>query len=249
MMIPAIIIDDEEHARETIDLLTEKYCPELKIAGKANSVDEGVKLIKKHNPQIIFLDINMPGKNGFELFNEVNLDDIKIIFTTAYSEFAIKAINLSASYYLLKPISPVDFKTAVETTIKKITTQTSDKVNLLLIKELFQKQDDYPKKLIVNSKNGYEIVEIETIIYFEGDKNYTWINTENNRYLVAKTLKEYENLLNPVHFFRTHQSHLVNKAFIKKVINNRPDQIELTNGLQLNLSRDKKKEFLEWLPI
>lgn len=246
-MIEAIIIDDEEMARETIALLSEKYCPEIKIIGKASSVDEGASLIKKHKPKIIFLDINMPEKNGFELFNEVNLDDIKVIFTTAYSEFAIRAINLSASYYLLKPISPSDFKEAINKTIKKINTHVSDKVNLQLIKELIQKRDDYPKKIIVNTKNGYEILEIETIIYFEGDKNYTWIHTEFDKFLVAKTLKEYEEILNPKYFFRSHQSHVVNKSYVKKVINNKPDQIELKNGVILNLSRDKKKDFLEWL--
>lgn len=248
-MINAIIIDDEEMARETIDLLAKKYCPNINIIAKAASVDESAKLITLHSPEIIFLDINMPNKNGFELFNEVNLDKIKVIFTTAYSEFAIKAINLSASYYLLKPISPSDFKLAVDVTVKKIENQTSDKINLQLIKDFFQKKEEFPKKIIVNTKNGYEILEIDNLIYFQGDKNYTWIHTESEKYLVAKTLKEYEDLLDPKLFFRCHQSHIVNKASVKKIINNKPDQIELTNGTMINLSRDKKKQFIDWLSI
>lgn len=246
-MIKALIIDDEQMARDTIELLAEKYCTNITIIGKANSVDEAVILIKKYEPQILFLDINMPGKNGFTLFDEVDLSNIKVIFTTAYSEYAIKAINLSASYYLLKPISATDFKIAVEKSVEKIEKQVSDKVNLQLIKDLLNKREDYSKKIIINTKNGYEILEVETILYLEGDKNYTWIFTETQKHIVAKTLKDHEEILDPKIFFRSHQSHLVNKSYVKKVLNNKPDQIELKNGTLLNLSREKKKQFLEWL--
>lgn len=248
-MINVIIVDDEQMARDTIELFIRKYCPELNITGKARSVDEAVTLIKANPPDILFLDINMPDKNGFVIFNEIEMGDIKVIFTTAYSEYAIKAINLSASYYLLKPISAVEFKKAVIQTIERINKQVSDTINVRFLKELLIQKENYSKKIIINTKNGYELIETENILYLEGDKNYTWIYELNNKHLVAKTLKEYEDILNPSLFFRSHQSHLVNRSYVKKVLNNKPDQIELKNGVLLNLSRDKKKQFLEWLSL
>jgi two-component system LytT family response regulator len=246
-MITAIVVDDEKMARDTIDLFVQKYFPEIKLIGKAKSVDDASKLIKTRTPDIVFLDINIPEKNGFVLFDEVDLGNIKVIFTTAYSEFAIRAINLSASYYLLKPISPIEFKLAVTKTIEKIKNQTSDRANVDFLRDVLTKQDAHSKKIIITTKNGYQLIETENILYLEGDKNYTWIYESENNHLVAKTLKEYEDILNPKIFFRSHQSHLVNKLFVKKVLNNKPDQIELKNGTLLNLSRDKKKLFLEWL--
>lgn len=246
-MITAIVVDDEQMARDTIELFVQKYCPDIKLIGKAKSVDAAVKLIKTATPDIVFLDINMPEKNGFVLFDEVDLGNMKIIFTTAYSEYAIKAINMSASYYLLKPISPTEFQLAVAKTVDKIQKQISDKTNVDFLRDVLTKQETYSKKIIINTKSGYELIETDTIFYLEGDKNYTWIYESGNKHLVAKTLKEYEDLLDPQQFFRSHQSHLVNKVFVKKVLNNKPDQIELKNGTLLNLSRDKKKLFLEWL--
>lgn len=246
-MIKAIVIDDEPMARDTIEIFTSKFAPEINLVGKADSVQSGLELIRKLEPQIVFLDINMPEQNGFALFDNLSDIDVKIIFTTAYSEYAIKALNLSASYYLLKPISPQDFKEAVEKTIQKISIKQTDFVALNHLKTALLHRTEYQSKLLINTKNGYEILDTANIMYFEGDKNYTWIIHENNKTLVPKTLKEFEEILDPTKFFRTHQSHLVNRNFVKKVLNTKPDQLELSNGHLLNLSRDKKKQFLEWL--
>lgn len=246
-MTKALVIDDEQMARDTVELFIQKHTPELELIGKAGSIDQGVQLIKLHRPEIIFLDINMPEKNGFALFDEIDLSSIKIIFTTAYSEYAIKAINLSASYYLLKPISPIEFKKAVSQTIAKIEQHISDSANIKLLRDFISNATVFPKKIIINAKNGYELIETNQIQFLEGDKNYTWIKTPDAKHLVAKTLKEYEDILDPSLFFRCHQSHIINRLFVKKILNSKPDQIELTNGQLISLSRDKKKQFLDWL--
>lgn len=246
-MYKAIVIDDEESARESIGLLIDKNCPDVKLSGKANSVDAGIKLIQKEQPQIIFLDINMPGKTGLELFDYIPPRTYQVIFTTAYDEYALKAINLSACYYLLKPISPSEFIKAVNLATENIKQGFSLGENLLLLKELINKSAKYPEKMIINSKNGYQLILVNEIMYLEGDKNYTWIHTKDNKYLSAKTMKEYEDVLDPEKFYRVHQSYIVQKAFVKSVLNTKPDQVELVNTTLLSVARDRKKNFLDWL--
>lgn len=243
----AVVIDDEKMARDAIELLIEKNANDIELVGKASSVDEGIKLIAEKNPDIVFLDIHMPEKNGFALFDEIDSSKFKVIFTTAHSEYAIKAINLSASYYLLKPISPTDFQNAIAKIKSEVMSQIPDHVNLEFLRELLSGKSKYSSTILVNTKAGYERVEVSNIRYFEGDKNYTRIFTANDKFIVPRTLKEFEEILQPDLFFRSHQSHLVNKLFVKRVLNTKPDQIELYDGTIINLSRDKKKYFLDWL--
>lgn len=243
----AIVIDDEKMGRDTIELLVSKHSTEIDFVGKAASIDEGVKLIHETNPDIIFLDIHMPEKNGFALFDEVDTSLFKVIFTTAHSEHAIRAINLSASYYLLKPISPTDFQNAISKIKAEMSNQSSQKPNIDFLRELLDNKSKFTTSILVNTKLGYERIEVMSIRYFEGDKNYTRICTENEKFMVPRTLKEFEEILNPQFFFRSHQSHVVNKKFVKRVLNTKPDQIELMDGTIIHLSRDKKKIFLDWL--
>ena len=246
-MIKALVIDDEQMARDTIELFIKKYTPDIQLIGKAGSVTEGVRLIQQTPPDILFLDINMPEKKGFAIFDEIELSHIKVIFTTAYSEYAIKAINLSASYYLLKPISPVEFKKAVEKTLEKINQQVSYVNTIAFLKNLIGQNHPHPKQLLINNRQGYELIKTEDIMFLEGEKNYTWIHHSDKKHLVAKPLKDYEEFLDPGQFFRIHQSFLINRHFIKKIYNTKPDQVELHNNTRINISRDKKRKFIEWL--
>jgi two-component system LytT family response regulator len=246
-MFKVLIVDDEESARETLHLLIKKTNLPIDVIGKVESVDAAILLINKNEPQIILLDINMPDKNGLELFDAIDAKNYQVIFTTAYEEYAIKAINLSACYYLLKPVSPSEFNKAMTKAIENITTGVSYLKNINFLKELIKKPDSYPEKIIAPTKKGYELINVDNIMFFEGDKNYSWINTENSKYLVAKTLKEYENTIDSTKFFRVHQSFIVNKLYVKAILNTKPDSIELTNGLTIAVSRDKKKEFIDWL--
>ncbi|MGB3946420.1 MAG: LytTR family DNA-binding domain-containing protein [Bacteroidia bacterium] len=246
-MFKVLIVDDEESARETVHMLIKKTTLPISVIGKVDSVDAALELISKDEPQIIFLDINMPEKNGLELFENISAKNFQIIFTTAYEEYAIKAINLSACYYLLKPISPIEFTKALNKAIENITTGVSYLKNIDFLMELVKKPESFPEKIIAPTKKGYELINVDSILFFEGDKNYSWINTESSKYLVAKTLKEYEGTIDPAKFFRVHQSFIVNKLYVKAVLNTKPDSIELTNGMIIAVSRDKKKEFIDWL--
>lgn len=246
-MIKAIVIDDEEMARDSVELFIQKYTPSIILVGKARSVEEGVQLFNDLKPEIVFLDINMPEKNGFAFLNAIDILHQQIIFTTAYSEFAIKALNMSACYYLLKPISPEDFRLSVDKALHHLNEKISLEQNFYELRQTLEFKTEFPKNLLIPVKNGYEIVDVSTICFLEGDRNYTWVYTRTEKYISTKNLKEYEEMLNPSLFFRIHQSHLVNKQVVKKVLNSKPDQIELENGTILNLSRDKKKIFLDWL--
>lgn len=246
-MFKVLIVDDEESARETIHLLIKKSNMPIDVIGKVESADAAIDLINKAEPQIIFLDINMPNKSGLELLDSIDSRKYQIIFTTAYEEYAIKAINLSACYYLLKPVSPSEFNKALAKAIENTTSGVSYFKNIDFLKELIKKPDSYPEKIIAPTKKGYELINVDSIMFFEGDKNYSWINTDNSKYLVAKTLKEYENTIDSTKFFRIHQSFIVNKPYVKAVLNTKPDTVELKNGKTLAVSRDKKKEFIEWL--
>ncbi len=246
-MYSAIIIDDELTARDTIELIIKKNELSIEVIGKAKDADEGIRFINKLAPEIIFLDINMPGKSGIEMLEYISTKNLQIIFTTAYDEYAIKAINLSACYYLLKPINIAELKKAVSKAIENIESKNDFSKNIDLFKEIYGKQQAFAEKIIVSNKNGYEVIKVNDIIYLKGDKNYTWIVLADGQYIASKTLKEFEDTFDNKQFFRIHQSYIINKDNIKRILNTRPDQVELSNGVKLGIARDRKKELMDWL--
>lgn len=246
-MYTALIIDDELTARDTIELIIKKNELSIEVIGKAKDADEGIRFINKLSPEIIFLDINMPGKSGIEMLEYISTKNLQIIFTTAYDEYAIKAINLSACYYLLKPINVAELKNAVSKAIESIESKNDFSKNIDLFKEMYGKQQAFAEKIIVSNKNGYEVIKVNDIIYLKGDKNYTWIVLADGQYIASKTLKEFEDTFDNKQFFRIHQSYIINKDNIKRILNTRPDQVELSNGVKLGIARDRKKELMDWL--
>ncbi len=243
-MISAVIIDDEAKGRLALREKLLSYCPQIKVIAEAANGQEALMLIQHHKPQLIFLDIEMPKMNGFEMLNELPEKNFHIIFTTAYDQYAIKAIKYAAFDYLLKPIDIVELQTAVSKITAAENNQTKKQV------ELLQQNMQHPKKqlnkLAVPTLQGLLFFDINDIIHLEANSNYTYIYLINKTKITAsKTLKEFEELLPEDIFFRTHNSHLINLNYIKRYIKGDGGQIELQNGAYIDVSRRKKEEFLK----
>ncbi|TGV01184.1 LytR/AlgR family response regulator transcription factor [Flavivirga rizhaonensis] len=238
-MIRAILVDDEKGALETLSGMLSLFCKEVLILGKASSANEARDLIKEFNPDLVFLDIRMPFENGFDLLESIDSYTFHVIFTTAYNNYALKAIKFSALDYLLKPINVEELQRAVSK-ISKIAVN-KEQYNVFKAHQL----DHEHEQILLPSKNGFQVVNYHEILRFEGERNYTHVYFLNgNRLLVAKTLKEYEELLRDYGFFRVHQSNIINMKCVKGYINGRGGKIQLIDNTQVDLARSRKKEFL-----
>lgn len=239
--IRAIIIDDEERARTSLQILLNEYCKNVDVVGLYSSVPEGVLAINKHKPKIVFLDIEMPEYNGFELFGFFREFDFEIIFVTAYNEFALKAFEFSAIDYLLKPVDIDKLRGAVKKASGKINSlETLSKFELL--KETFNSQQF--NKIALPVSDGLSFINTDEITYLEADGAYTEVWIKNgSRIVVSKKLKFFEDALDKrPNFFRSHRSFIVNINFIKKY-NKAENTITLDNGKTVVISRDRKNEF------
>ncbi len=243
-MISALIIDDEAKGRLALREKLSAYCPEVAVVAEAANGKEALLQIQHHNPQLIFLDIEMPRMNGFEMLNELPEKKFHIIFTTAYDQYAIKAIRYAAFDYLLKPIDIEELKTAIANVVATENNQTKRQVELLT--QHMQQPRKQLSKLAIPTLDGLMFYDINNIIYLEANSNYTNIYLTNKTKITAsKTLKEFEELLPADIFFRTHHSYLINLNYIKRYIKGDGGQIELQNGTYIDVSRRKKEEFLK----
>jgi two-component system LytT family response regulator len=242
-MINAIIVDDEASGAGALNLLIGKYCPNVKVIGIAHSANEAEKKINSLSPNLVFLDVEMPHADGFQLlkrFNELNFD---IIFTTAYNEYALKAIKHNALDYLLKPIDIDELKAAVKKCEDKQSKGETDfsKVQNLLSALSQQKV----QKLPIPTPEEIVYVDIDDIVRCEADSNYTAIYMKDKRKITSsKTLKEYEQLLSEQPFFRIHKTHLINLACVARYIKGDGGYVVMNDGVSLEVSRQKKAELL-----
>ena len=239
----AVIVDDEEDAREMIALLLNDMFPIINVVDKISTVTAATRAIPAHNPDIIFLDIELSYQTGFDLLDTIEADRYTTIFTTAYNQYAIKAIRYAAFDYLLKPISPSELKECIE----RITKNPNHQKNRIgALKDYFEGKS--PRRILVPTSKGIEVLDINTIIRLEGDRNYTLIHSEGARpLLTSKTLKEYEEQLEGTSFFRIYQSHLINLNFVARYLRGRGGSIELKDGTILPVSREKKHTLLQLL--
>ena len=250
-MQKAIIIDDEAKGRLALRQKLKDYCPQINVIAEADNGQEGILLIEHHKPDIIFLDIEMPRMNGFDMLKEIKEKNFHVIFTTAYDQYAIKAIKYAAFDYLLKPIDIEELKATVEKVeqaIQHVETEKNSQVKKQV--ELIQQNIEHPKKqfhkLAIPTSEGLMFYDINDIIHLEANSNYTNIYFSNKtKILASKTLKDFEELLPEDVFFRTHHSHLINLNYIKRYIKGDGGQIELQNGNYVDVSRRKKDEFLK----
>lgn len=244
-MIKTIIVDDEINAREFLEKMLLRYFPnKFVVLDSCKNVDDAIIAIEKHNPELVFLDIQMPKKNGFDLIKELNQINFDIIFTTAHSEFAIDAIKINALDYLLKPIDYIDLLGAVKRYEKKSAKVKDDNSLRLLLKNIDTGNTGY-KNIAFPTESGYELIKINSILYCVADNNYCKIVClDGSKTTLSKSLKYVEESLPTDVFQRIHKSYLVNLNYISRFNKTNDLLVELTNGENLPVSIRKKEAFI-----
>lgn len=237
MVIKALIVDDEKDVSQALKLLLNKTCSDIEVVAVTHSVVEAVKVIKKEKIEILFLDIEMPGGNGFDLLEIIDNKDLYIIFTTAHNEYAIKAIKNGAKDYILKPIDPDELIVSVEKAKKEI---GKAKIGLGGAK--------LSPTLPVSTAKGLIFVNKEDVVYIKADGRYSELYCKNGQhYTACKNIGEYEDELSKGFFFRVHKSYLINCKHIVKLKSEDGGFVEMNNGSEIEISKRKKAEFLKFL--
>ncbi|HYQ57349.1 MAG TPA: LytTR family DNA-binding domain-containing protein [Draconibacterium sp.] len=246
-MIKSIIVDDEKNGRENLAGILKQHCQNVELIGVANSVETAIQLIRQENPQLVFLDIEMPKANGFQLLEHFTRIDFEVIFITAYDNYAIKAIRFSAADYILKPINFKELTAAVEKVSERIRSREENDRIRVLHSNIIQPENP---RLGLPTGDRIEFVEAKMIIHCKGEGNYTHIYLhDGNHLLVAKTLIEFEDLLREYDFVRTHKSHLVNLKHVRAWLKNEGGMLQLSNGDKVAVSRRRKDEVLKMLKV
>ncbi|MFV0589888.1 MAG: LytR/AlgR family response regulator transcription factor [Draconibacterium sp.] len=249
----AIIIDDEVNVQQALQLLLERYCPEINICGAAGSASTGRELLKRFDVHLIFLDISMPGENGFEFLSSIPKENYAIIFTTAYEEYALRAIKANAIDYLLKPIDPMELKEAVAKATSHLDLRRQNEMMQQTYGESLENLAmqtsagiDFPKRITVVEKFGFQIIDTEKIRYLEADANYCIIHISGLEKIVSsKSLGEFEKILDPTVFFRIHKSTIINMKYLKGFSSYQGAYAILDDNTKLAISRRRAIEFKE----
>ena len=239
----ALIIDDEPSALETMQIMLSKYCPQVTVVGTASNITSGLREFNIKQPDIIFLDIHMPQGNGMELLEKLQGEEVEVVFTTAFEEYAIRAIRLSALDYLLKPIDPQELMDAVRRYEKKHRVQK----DFSLLKGLISKFEK-PKKIAIIGQDETSYIELSSILFLSSSRNYCNFHLAHRENLVAsKPLADYEELLQPIGFFRIHRSYVVNMEHVLQYKSGRGGYVIMSDGTELEVARTRKKELIEMM--
>ncbi len=242
MKLTAIIVEDEETSRQILKNYLNKYCPNVTILGEAENIEEALVLIRNNNLDVVFLDVEMPYGNAFDLLDKVGDINFETVFVTAYNHYAIDALNAHASYYLMKPISIDELIKAVD-----YVTEIKTKENALQDEVLIPKTNTVNGKITIPQQNGFEVLNTSDILYCKADDNYTEIYLNNNKKkLVSKTLKYFEDALNGASFARVHKSYLVNVNEVVKYMKGKGGSVVLSNGKEIMVSASKKSNLLSY---
>ena len=247
-MIRSIIIDDEPHCIRALQNDLQKNCPSTEVINTCSSGKEGMLSIKKNNPDLIFLDVEMPWMNGFEMLELLGDVNFSIIFTTAHDEFAAKAFRISAVDYLLKPIDANDLKAAVQKVEKKMEEGSSLQHITNLLRNM--KQPGSEQKIALPQREGYEFVDVSSIIYCHAEGAYTKVIIDGKKtMLISRTLGDVGELLPPEIFQRIHHSSLVNVTYISQFLRTDGGYVVLKNGEKLSVSKAKKEMLMARLGL
>jgi two-component system, LytTR family, response regulator len=239
--IKTILVDDEPRGITSLQKLLELNCPDVDIIAGCSSAEEAKEKINELHPQLIFLDIAMPGKTGFDLLKELGEINFEIIFVTAHNNYMVQAFHFSAVDYLLKPVEDELLVEAVKRAGKKIEEKSGNQQIETLLHNMQQKNGSPKMKLCIPSLKGFQVIEIQDIIYCEASGNYTNFHFTNHALICAsKPIHEYEELLGDCSFVRIHKSFVVNLEHIKEYIRGEGGSIMLSNGHELEVSRRKK---------
>jgi two-component system, LytTR family, response regulator len=255
MKLRALVVDDEEFARKNLTMLLEEYCPEVEVIGEASRKDQAKAIIESSNPDVVFLDIRMPsGAEGFELLEEIENKDFLVVFVTAFKDYAIRAFNASAIYYLLKPIDIEELQEAVKRVAETRASFSEQPGNYEAYFESLQElshnllNNKQSNRIAISHTKGLKLVVDDTITHLEASGNCTTIYfKDGTRYLDTRTLKIYENLLNPAKFCRIHKSHIINLELMKEYVNDDGHFAVLEGGIRVPIARNRVTEFVKML--
>lgn len=250
MNAKAVLIDDEKHNLDNLQALLNTYCPQVEICGVAVDAEKGIRLLNAVKPDLLFLDIQMPGQNGFDLLRNLPHHDFEVIFVTAYDQYAIQAMRFAAVDYLLKPVDIKELQVAVSKAIKQRQLKVQNKQLENLMHMLSSRQNKEEQHIALATAKETRFVKTDEIIRCESSNNYTtFFLTANETLLVCKPIYEYAEILKDYGFVRCHQSHLVNKKFIKSWKKEYGDFLLLTDGKEVPISRGKKDHIKKALHI
>lgn len=244
-MLKAILIDDEKIARETLEAYLKKYCPKIEVLALCENIQKGLIAIELHQPDVVFLDVEMPFGNAFDLLEQCKNINFETIFVTAFSHYALKALNQSASYYLLKPIDITELIKAVEKIADAKEKKNWNNSHTQLLVENLKTTQKTKHKIALPLLEGFEFVQIQDIIRCQANDNFTdMILKDGRKLMICRTLKFYEELLSENGFVRIHKSHLVNIAFAIRYLKGKGGQLEMLDKSVLDVSPTKKQELL-----
>jgi two-component system LytT family response regulator len=242
-MLRVVIVEDEVHSREALKSLLTEFCEDVEIVGMASDVETAVSLLKQTTPDLLFLDVELQTGTGFDVLDQLDEVNFEIVFTTAFEQYAVKAIKLSSLDYLLKPIDIEELQQAVEKgRAKKDEVVQKQKLETLMS----NLGSSGNKKICLATSDGIEFINIQDIVYCEANGSYTnFYLTNGATILVSKNLKEYETILTDQKFMRVHNSYLINLAEVKKFVKSEGGYIQMKNNAQIAISPKKRDEFLE----
>lgn len=246
IIIHSIIVEDERNNRENLQHILSEYCPSIHLLASCSSALEARQKIIELQPDLVFLDIEMPGGDGFSLLESLPELNFEVIFATAFSGYALKAIKFSALDYIVKPIDPMELLKAIDKASKKIKEKQENARMVNLVEN--QHKEKNKKTLAIPLADKIEFVEISNIIHCQADGNYTTFHLGNGeKLLTSKTLKEYDELLTPYGFLRVHQSHLINLDEVKSFIKTDGGYIQMKDGASISISRQRREMVMKAL--
>ncbi|MEO1051661.1 MAG: LytTR family DNA-binding domain-containing protein [Bacteroidota bacterium] len=245
MQISAVIVDDEQASRDTLSSYLTKYCPDVEVLAISDSVKSGVEAIRANTPDLVFLDVEMPYGNAFDLLEQVDDLSFETIFVTAFSNYAIKALNVSASYYILKPIDIDDLVAAVEK-VKAVKAQENSSLHTKVLIENIQTLNKQHQKVVLPLIDGFEVVPVKDVIRCKANDNFTeFFLLDGRKLMICRTLKFYEDILTEYGFMRVHKSHMVNLQQVKRYKRGKGGQLIMSDESEVEVSPNRKKDLLD----
>lgn len=244
-MIRCVLIDDENNSLEMMEWLIKTYCPQVSIVAMCNSSEKGIEAIKKFKPDVVFLDIEMPHMNGFDMLEQFDKLFFDVVFCTAYDQFAIKAFKYSALNYLLKPVDPSDLQETFRRLEEKKSSPSKEQIEMLL-QNIRGNAKPPVQRIALTTNDGMIFVSTQDILYCEAESNYTSVVLKGGkRILVSKVLKDIDETLSGNDFYRIHNSFLININHIKKYVRGDGGYVIMENDVTISISRSRRQEFME----
>jgi two-component system LytT family response regulator len=242
----AIIVDDEHDGIRTLKKMLELNCPDVEIAATCSNPNDAIKTLEEIKPDLVFLDVRMPGKSGVELLAELSEIDFEVIFVTAHDEYMLQALQFSAVDYLMKPVDEDRLQEAVQRVKKRLNEKKNSKQTEILLHNINNVGSPLEMRLCLPTQKGFTIVKLEEIIYCEAQRSYTIFRLVNNKsIIISKPLFDYDKLLADTIFLRVHKSFLINLMHVKEYMRGEGGTVIMSNGMEVEISRRKKEQFLD----